>query len=175
MRVELLTKNVQITEGIEDNIKSSLSKLDKYFKGEELVAKVTIKTYSIGQKIEIELPIDESHVLRQETVERDLYQAIDLATDKLEKQIKKVKNRAQDHVNERKEFLDYFAEFEVKQEEVSKITKRKELDLQPMSEEEAILQFEIIGHDFFVFLDGRTDETKLLYQRKDGEYGVITL
>ncbi len=174
MKVELQTKNVQITEGIESNIKGALSGLDKYFKDEELTAKVIIKTYSIGQKIEIELPIDSKHVLRQETVERDLYQAISVATDKLEKQIRKVKNRAADHKNERQELLEYFAEFE-SPEEVSKITKRKHLDLQPMSEEEAILQFEIIGHDFFVFLDGKTEETKLLYQRKDGEYGIITL
>lgn len=173
MKIELQTKNVEITEGIEESVKASLSGLDKYFKGEDLVAKVTIKTYSIGQKIEIELPIDSKHVLRQETVERDLYQAISVATDKLEKQIRKVKNRAADHNNDRQDFLDYFAEFET-QEDVTKITKRKELDLQPMSEEEAVLQFEIIGHDFFVFLDGRSEETKLLYKRKDGEYGIIT-
>lgn len=173
MKIDLQTKNVEITEGIEDNIINALSGLDKYFKEEELVAKVTIKTYSIGQKIEIELPIDSKHILRQETVERDLYQAINVATDKLEKQIRKVKNRAADHNNDRQDFLDYFTEFE-SQEEVSKVTKRKELDLQPMSEDEAVLQFEIIGHDFFVFLDGRTDETKLLYKRKDGEYGIIT-
>ncbi len=173
MRVELLTKNVEITEGIEENVKSALSGLDKYFKEEELTAKVTIKTYSVGQKIEIELPIDGKHVLRQETVERDLYQAIDVATDKLEKQIRKVKNRAADHENERQVLFDYFAEFETS-EDVSKITKRKELELLPMSEEEAVLQFEIIGHDFFLFLDGNTNDTKLLYKRKDGEYGIIT-
>ncbi len=173
MRVELLTKNVEITEGIEESVKSALSGLDKYFKDGELTAKVTIKTYSVGQKIEIELPIDGKHVLRQETVERDLYQAIDVATDKLEKQIRKVKNRAADHENERQVLFDYFAEFETS-EEVSSITKRKELELLPMSEEEAVLQFEIIGHDFFLFLDGNTNDTKLLYKRKDGEYGIIT-
>ncbi len=173
MRVELLTKNVEITEGIEESVKTALSGLDKYFKEGELTAKVTIKTYSVGQKIEIELPIDKKHVLRQETVERDLYQAINVATDKLEKQIRKVKNRAADHENERQVLLDYFADFE-SSEDVSKITKRKELELQPMSEEEAVLQFEIIGHDFFVFLDGVTSDKKLLYKRKDGEYGIIT-
>ncbi len=172
MKVELHTKNVQITEGIEENIKSSLSHLDKYFKDEELTAKVTIKTYSVGQKIEIELPIDKKHVLRQETIERDLYQAINIATDKLEKQIRKVKNRAADHENEKKVLLDFFTEFETV-EEASSITKRKHVELSPMSEEEAVLQFEIIGHDFFVFLDGSTSETKLLYKRKDGEYGII--
>lgn len=173
MRVELFTKNVEITEGIEENVKAALSGLDKYFKGEELTAKVTIKTYSVGQKVEIELPIDPKHVLRQETVERDLYQAISVAADKLEKQIRKVKNRAADHEDERQVLLDYFAEFE-SNEEVTKITRRKELELLPMSEEEAVLQFEIIGHDFFLFLDGRTNDTKLLYKRKDGEYGIIT-
>lgn len=173
MRVELFTKNVEITEGIEESVKTALSGLDKYFKEEELTAKVTIKTYSVGQKIEVELPIDNKHVLRQETVERDLYQAISVATDKLEKQIRKVKNRAADHENERQVLLDYFSEFE-SSEEISKITKRKELELLPMSEEEAVLQFEIIGHDFFVFLDGHTNDTKLLYKRKDGEYGIIT-
>ncbi len=90
MRVELLTKNVEITEGIEESVKAALAGLDKYFKDEELTAKVTIKTYTVGQKIEIELPIDQKHILRQETVERDLYQAINVATDKLEKQIRKV-------------------------------------------------------------------------------------
>lgn len=173
MKVELLTKNVEITEGIKESVISSLSGLDKYFKEEELTAKVTIKTYTVGQKIEIELPIDKTHVLRQETVERDLYQAINVATTKLEKQIRKVKNRAADHENERQVLLDYFADFE-SNEEVSKIAKRKQLELLPMSEEEAVLQFEIIGHDFFLFIDGRTDESKLLYKRKDGEYGIIT-
>lgn len=173
MKFEIYAKNIEITEGIKQNLESSLSKLDKYFKGDELKAIVRVSTYAGGQKIEIKLPIDNKHTLRQETVEKDLYHAINIAVEKLETQIKKVKNRAADHINERQMLLDYFAEFDA-DEKVSSIIKRKHLELYPMSEEEAILQFEIIGHDFFIFLDGHTNETKLLYKRKDGEYGVIT-
>ncbi len=172
MKIELLTKNVEITPGIRESVESSLASLDKYFKEIEPVVKVTIKTYSIGQKIEIELHIDEKHILRQEVVERDLYDAINIATNKLEKQIKKVKNRALDYPNEREILLNYFSEFDSSTNQ-SKISKRKKVELSPMSEEEAILQFEIIGHDFFVFLDGQTNESKMLYKRKDGEYGII--
>lgn len=173
MKVNIIGKKIEITEGIRENIIASLSKLDKYFKNEEKTADVVIKTYAIGQKIEITLPLDKHHTLRQEVVERDLYQAINEATDKIEKQIRKVKDRASDRREEKVDFLSILSEFEKAKEAPVQITRRKSLELKPMSEEEAILQFELVGHDFYLFEDASSEETKVLYKRKEGSYGVI--
>ncbi len=173
MRVLITGKNLEITEGINEAVHRSLGKLDKFFKAKEITANVNVKTYAHEQKIEITLRIDEAHVLRQEVVERDLYLALDEAVDKLEVQIKKVKDRANKHHNDKQELLDFFSDLEDQKEKEKRIVRRKKLELKPMSEEEAILQFELVGHDFYLYFDADLETYKVIYKRTDKEYGIL--
>lgn len=173
MKYKIVGKNIEVTEAIENAIVSEMESIDKYFKNKELEADVVVRTYPVGQKIEISISMDKDHVLRQEEVADDLYDAIRTATKKMERQVRKFKDRITDN-SKKESILSLFSDGkeDVKR---SKITKRKEFEDKLMTEEEAILQFELVGHDFYVFTDADTELTKVLYKRKDNEYGVIEL
>ncbi len=174
MEVKIIGKNIEVTDAIQSAIEEQLGALDKYFANKELKANVVVRTYNVGQKVEITIQMDKDHTLRQEEVREDLYDAINAAVKKMERQVRKFKNRLVDFKH-KKNVMDMFAEQDI-QEDVAKVTKRKLLDDNKlMTEDEAILQFEIIGHDFFIFEDANTEITKVLYKRKDQEYGIIEL
>ncbi len=174
MQVVIQGKNIEVTEGIRDNIIESLHVLDKYFKSDEIEVKVVVKTYSGKQKIEITIPVDKKNIIRQEATAFDLYEAINIATKKLEAQIRKTKDIATNHINERKELLEFLESIEHKEEQ-SSVVKTKDIEILPMDVQEAMLQIELIGHDFYVFIDGETEETKIIYKRKAGEFGILVL
>ncbi len=176
MRYEIVGKNIEVTEGIRDAVRSSLDELVKYFAEKDIVAKVLVRTYSVGQKVEVTLVIDSGHSIRQEVTHDDLYAAIDLVGKKLEKQIRRMKERISTSKRQSKSVSEVFAPaFEKEEEILRQVTRRKSLSNKPMTEEEAILQFELSGHDFFVFEDFEVEIIKVLYKRKDGEYGIIEL
>ncbi|MFV0289246.1 MAG: ribosome hibernation-promoting factor, HPF/YfiA family [Mycoplasmatales bacterium] len=174
MKVRIIGKNIEVTEAIKNAVEEQLQILDKYFVDKELQADVVVRTYKVGQKIEITVNMDKDHTLRQEEVQDDLYDAITLAVKKMERQVRKFKNRLVEF-NNKKEIIGMFLEQDIV-EDIPKITKRKQLDDNKlMTEAEAILQFELVGHDFFIFEDANTEITKVLYKRKDQEYGIIEL
>lgn len=174
MKYEIIGKNIEVTDAIENAVKDSLNDLEKYFAGKEVIAKVVVRTYNVGQKVEVTFVVDQNVIARQENVHDNLYAAIDMVGKKLEKQIRKIKDRMDSSVKRRESVSTIFAVDKFEKLDARKITRRKTLENKPMDEEEAILQFEIIGHDFFVFED--LDEvTKILYKRRDGEYGIIEL
>ena len=176
MKVEIIGKNIEVTEGITVAINESLHPVEKYFVNKDLKAKVIVRTYPIGQKVEMSLTIDPSHTIRQEVTHEDLYAAIDLAGKKLESQIRRFKDRIATNKKKSEHLNAFFNVNEFESEKITKkITRRKTLDNKPMTEEEALLQFELTSHDFFVFDDYEQDMIKILYKRKDGEYGVIEL
>lgn len=176
MKVETIGKNIEVTQGIREAVQTSIERVEKYFKDKEIEAKVLVRTYPIGTKVEATVIVDKTHIIRQEESHDDLYAAIDLVGKKLDKQIRKIKERmardAKRQASASKIFADYDHE---KSEKINEITRRKVLENKPMTEEEAILQFELVGHDFFVFDDYEVELTKILYKRKDGEYGIIEL
>lgn len=166
---------MEVTDAIRSYIQTKLSKLDKYFENpDEITANVLVKTHGIDQIVEVTIPIKKA-ILRSEENHKDLYAAIDKVTDKLERQIRKNKTRM-NHKNN-KDHMDVFVDFEVNEEEHAdgKVVKRKEVDTKPMSEEEAILQMNLIGHEFFIFNNSETGNSSVLYKRKDGNYGIIEM
>lgn len=174
MKYEIVGKNIEVTGAIDAAIRDSLDNLEVYFQDKEIIAKVLVRTYNVGQKVEVTLLVDQSVVSRQEVLHDNLYAAIDMVGKKLEKQIRKIKDRMETSVKRRSSVAEIFMVEKMKKEETRRVSRRKTLENKPMDEEEAILQFEISGHDFFVFED--LDEvTKILYKRKDGEYGIIEL
>jgi putative sigma-54 modulation protein len=173
MRYNIRGERVEITDAIETYIKDKIGKLDKYFENpEDISANVVIKVRGKEQKMEITVPAMH-YTLRSEESHDDLYAAIDLTVDKLERQIRKNKTKINSKIkknmiqNFEMDLVDNFEEDE------SEVLKRKRVDMKPMSEEEAILQMNMLGHSFFVFKNTDTESICVLYIRKDGNYGII--
>ena len=163
---------IKVTNSIKEYIESKLERLNKYFdKPNTLKANILIKVKDENQIIEVTIPIGKL-TLRAEEKSKDLYAAIDLVADKLERQIRKNKTRIKDRYK-REEHVDFVFNFDEKEESNDKIIKRKEIEIKPMSEDEAILQMELLDHDFFVFKNADKDCISVLYKRKDGNYGII--
>lgn len=173
MKITLRGKNIEITEAIEEKVGEKLSKLDKYFiVSENVEAKVLVRTYPYGQKIEVTIPT-EYVLLRAEVVDQDLYNAIDLVIDKLEGQIRKYKTRLNRKSKNNKLAFNLASIEPLDDEEEDVLVKTKTITPKPMDMEEAIMQMELIGHSFFVYRDTETDAISIVYRRNDGDYGLI--
>ena len=160
------------TEAINDYITQKLSKLDKYFSNAEEIS-ANVLTKSDGRLMRIEVTIPTPHfTLRNEVSNEDLYAAIDLVTDKLERQIRKNKDRINKKIDK-----TYIQDFELYLEDEyetdNTIVKHKNVELKPIDEEEAMIQMNMLGHSFFVYKDVNTNSINVIYKRKDGNYGVI--
>lgn len=173
MKVSIRGKNIQLTEGIETKVTKKLAMLDKYFiVSDEVEAKVLIRVYPLGQKIEVTIPT-EYVLLRAEVVDEDLYNAIDLVVDKLEGQIRKYKTRLSRKSKDHKLAFNVATLEPLEEEEEDVIVKTKTIHPKPMDLEEAIMQMELIGHTFFVYKDTETNLISVVYKRLDGDYGLI--
>ena len=178
IRFEIHGDNLTITDAIRNYIEDKIGKLERYFNNvPNAVAHVKVKTYSnSATKIEVTIPLKDV-TLRAEERHDDLYAGIDLITGKLERQVRKYKTRVNRKHRDR-------GDQEVSPEEVSgaeepvsdsdiEIIRSKQFSLKPMDSEEAVLQMNLLGHDFFIFTDRETDGTSIVYRRKDGKYGLI--
>ena len=173
MKCVIRGEKLTATKAIRDYINNKLSRLDKYFKTDNISATVLIKLKGKKQAVEVTIPYDK-YMLRSEEVNDDLYAAIDLVIDKLERQIRKNKTKLKKQNMVNVEYFNFDYETS-KEEEVDdiKITKRKVIEMKPMDEEEAILQLDLLGHDFFIYKDVHSNNINVVYKRKDGNYGVI--
>lgn len=175
MKFNIRGNKVEVTDAIKSYIETKIGKLDKYFENpEEVTANVVVRVRGTEQIVEVTIPAKKM-ILRGEENHKDLYAAIDLVTDKLERQIRKNKTRMY-HKNNKANMIDFIIDFEIENDEnieEETIVKRKQIEMKPMSEEEAILQMELLGHQFFIFNEVNTGATCVLYKRKDGNYGII--
>ena len=173
MKCKIRGEKIKVTSAIQEYVETKLSKLDKYIKDENVVASVLIKVKGKDQAIEVTIPYDK-YTLRSEERRDDLYAAIDLVSDKLERQIRKNKTRLNRNVKDTaREFnFDYVLE-DTEEESKEKIVKRKNIEMKPMDEEEAMLELELLGHGFFVYKDMHSGSVNVIYKRKDGNYGII--
>lgn len=178
---EIRGENITVTDAIRSHIESRVAKLERYFNDvPDTHAHVNIKTYNNkSAKVEITIPMKRL-TLRAEEKHDDLYAAVDLIIDKLERQIRKHKTKINRKFREKNEDIYYFGPPEVNGEtnkeddnDSMEIVRQKKLNLKPMDSEEAILQMNMLGHDFFVFNDRYTDGTSIVYRRNDGKYGLI--
>ena len=174
MKVSIRGKNITVTKGIQDKVEKQLSKLDKYFiMSDNIEAKVLVRTYTFGQKIEVTIPT-EYVLLRAEVVSDDLYNAVDLVIDKLEGQIRKYKTRlSRKSKNNNLAFNIQTLGDIAGDDEEDVIVKTKSINPKPMDMEEAIMQMELIGHSFFVYLDTESNAVSVIYKRNDGGYGLL--
>ena len=173
MKYNIRGEKVEVTDAIKTYIEEKIGKLDKYFENSDgITAKVVIKVRGKEQKIEITVPAMH-YTLRSEEAHSDLYAAIDLTVDKLERQIRKNKTKINSKIKK-----DVIQNFEMDledrfEEDELKVLKRKQIEMKPMDEEEAMMQMELLGHSFFVFKNTDTNSVCVLYHRKDGNYGII--
>lgn len=173
MNISIRGSKVTITDAMKEYAEEKLNKLNKYIDSpEEVSANVIVKIPNRLHKVEITIPL-KTIILRAEEEQEDFYAAIDVIVDKLERQIRKNKTRLETKkMKEAKEFaFDYIEE--IPEDKENKVVKRKKIEVKPMDEEEAILQMELLGHQFYLYKDVATNQPALVYKRKDGDYGII--
>ncbi len=176
MEIQIRGDKITVTKAIKDYVTEKLGRLDKYFDSSKKVkAQVIIRVKNKEEKVEVTVPTNK-FTLRAEEVQNDLYAAIDLVVDKLERQIRKNKTKL-DTKYKNLIKLDINTDFETQddEEEVTNIVKRKTIDTKPMDEEEAILQMNLLNHDFFVFKNVDEECVSVMYKRKDGNFGIINV
>lgn len=175
MNISIRGDKLEITEAMKTYAKEKLQKLEKYLENPEKIdANIFVKVRKNTHKVEVTIPL-KNFILRAEEEQNDFYAAIDVVIDKLERQIRKNKTRiGSKKIREAKEFVEEYIE-EIEEEEVQSIAKRKTISVKPMDEEEAILQMELLGHQFYLFKSIHTDQPTLVYKRKDGDYGIIEI
>ena len=174
MKFNIRGQKLEVTDAIRSYIEGKIGRLEKYFENPaDITANVLIKVRGKDQVVEVTIPAPKL-ILRGEESNKDLYASIDLVSDKLERQIRKNKTRMNSK-NNKKNVTDFIAEFSVDELELDKnvIAKRKHIEMKPMNEEEAILQMELLSHEFFVYKDSENNNVCILYKRKDGDYGII--
>jgi len=173
MRIIITGRNIELTPAIKEAVEDKLEKLEKYFKPDTDV-NVTLSVEKDRQKVEVTIPT-KGHTIRTEQVSNDLYVSIDLAEEAIEKQLLKyrtkiISKKMNAAVNFKAEYLE---EKEEDDEEEIKIVRSKRYDLKPMYPEDACIQMELLGHDFFVFVNAETDDVNVVYKRKGNTYGII--
>ena len=175
MKYQIIGKNIEVTEGIKEALLKKMSRMDKYFViDDDVTCRAVVRTYKTGQKVEITI-FTKMMDFRAEVVDDDLYAAFDLAIDKLEGQMRKLKTRLdrrnRDGLGKSIAFENFDAEQE--EEENEEIIRTKSYMLTPMSVDEAITRMEALGHDFFMYLDDEDQMISVLYRRADGGFGII--
>ncbi|GAA0285488.1 putative sigma-54 modulation protein [Gracilibacillus halotolerans] len=181
MKYNIRGENVEVTGAIREYVERKISKLERYFTTPPTSdVHVNLSVYNEEQRIEVTIPMT-NLLLRAEEQHTDLYAAIDLVVDKLERQIRKYKTKVNRKNRQQGAPKHVFAEME-KQQAVAveendldefEIVRTKRFNLKPMDSEEAILQMDMLGHQFFVFEDAESGRTNIVYKRRDGKYGLI--
>lgn len=171
MKVTITGKNITLTDALKNAIESKFSKFEKYFK-HEIEMNVTLEVIKNRQIMESMMTVGGINI-RAEDVSDDMYASLDGVVDKLSAQITKYKTKLEkkNKFNETIRF-EQIPDYEEENEEIE-IVKTKRFPIKPMSAEEAVLQMELLGHNFFVFTNANTDEFSVVYKRKRGQYGLI--
>lgn len=170
MKVTLITKNIELTPALKDMVEKKVSKLDKYFEG-NVEAKATLTVQKNRHKVEVVIPFN-GVLLRAEEITDDMYKSIDRVEEKLERQIRKQKTKLSKRINNQLKFSE-IATDNFDEDYEGELVKTKKFTVKPMNVDEAILQMELIGHNFFVYKDADTNNVSVLYKRKDGNYGLL--
>ena len=172
MKITITGRNIELTQGIKDAVEEKLGKLEKYFKPETDVL-VTLGVEKDRHKIEVTIPT-KGHTIRAEEVSNDLYVSIDMVEETIEKQLLKYRNKiVSKKLNAAANFKAEYLEEPEEDDDDVKIVRTKKYDLKPMYPEDACIQMELLGHDFFVFVNAETDAVNVVYKRKGDTYGII--
>lgn len=166
-------KNIEVTPGLKDSVTSKLGKLERYFTPDTEII-VTLSVEKDRQKIEVTIPV-KGDIIRSEQTSTDMYVSIDLVEEVIERQLRKYKNKLIARHQEGGTFKQEFFEEEpaIDSNDEIQIVRTKKFGIKPMFPEDACVQMELLGHDFFVFSNAETEEVNVVYKRKNGTFGLI--
>ena len=171
MKFIIVGKNIEVTPGLRSAVEDKIGKLEKYFTPETEVH-VTLSVEKERQNIEVTIPVKGS-IIRSEQVSSDMYVSIDLVEEIIERQLKKYKRKLVDQQQAASFFKQEFIEKDYMDEDEIKIIRTKKFDIKPMYPEDACIQMELLGHNFYVFVNAETEQVNVAYKRKGGTYGLI--
>ncbi len=164
-------KNIEVTSGLRTAVQDKLGKLERYFTPETEI-QVTLSVEKDRQKIEVTIPV-KGNIIRSEQVSSDMYVSIDLVEEIIERQLRKYKTKLINKQQGNSNFQKTFVEDEELEEESVEIIRTKRFGIKPMYPEDACVQMELLGHNFYVFRNAETDEVNVVYKRKGNTYGLI--
>ena len=171
MRFTISGKNIDVTEGLKAAVTDKLGKLEKYFTPDTEII-VTLSVEKERQKIEVTIPV-KGNMIRSEQVSNNMYVSIDLVEEVIERQLKKYKKKLIDKKQSAVSFNKEFIEKDYDTDDHIEIIRRKSFGMKPMYPEDACVQMELLGHNFFVFRNAESDEVCVVYKRKGNTYGLI--
>ena len=171
MKFIIIGRNIDITEGLKSAVQEKLGKLERYFTPETEI-RVTLSVEKDRQKIEVTIPV-KGNIIRSEQVSSDMYVSIDLVEEVIERQLRKYKTKIVNQPQAGGNFQKEFVEDEFLEDEEVNIIRTKKFGIKPMYPEDACVQMELLGHNFYVFRNAETDEVNVVYKRKGNTYGLI--
>ena len=171
MKFVIIGKNTTVTPGLKAAVEDKIGKLSKYF-DEDTTAHVTLSVVREEQKVEVTIPV-KGTIIRSEQASSDMYVSIDLVEEIIERQLKKYKNKLIEKQQNKDYFRQEFIEKDFVDEEEIQIVRSKKFDIKPMYAEDACIQMELTGHNFFVFVNAETGQVNVVYKRKGNTYGLI--
>ena len=171
MRITITGRNIDLTDGLKGAVEDKLGKLEKYFTPDTDIF-VTLSVEKERQKIEVTIPV-KGNIIRSEQVSNDMYVSIDLVEEVIERQLKKYKKKIISKNQSAASFKKEFIEKETNADDEIRIIRTKKFDVKPMYPEDACVQMELLGHDFFVFCNAETEKVNVVYKRKGSTYGLI--
>ncbi|MBQ8506434.1 MAG: ribosome-associated translation inhibitor RaiA [Clostridia bacterium] len=170
MKFVYTSKDMAVSDSLKTRVEKKLGKLERYFR-EEPEATVRFKVQKGARNI-VEITVNAAGtILRAEESSNDMYLSIDHAVDKLESQIRRHRTKLEKRI--RTAELEPVVEAPVYEEQTYDIVRRKKFAIKPMSIEDAITQMELLGHDFFLFMNEEDENMNVLYRRNDGSYGLL--
>lgn len=171
MKFIITGRNIDVTPGLRSAVEDKIGKLEKYFTPETEVH-VTLSVEKDRQKIEVTIPV-RGTVIRSEQISSDMYVSIDLVEEIIERQLKKYKNKLIERQQGSHYLKPEFIEKDYAEDDEVTIVRTKKFDIKPMYAEDACIQMELTGHNFFVFCNAETDQVNVVYKRKGNTYGLI--
>lgn len=175
MKFNIAARNITLTDRLKRTVEEKLSKLQRYFNDDALV-NVTMTAEKDREKIEVTIPM-KGHIIRTEQESNDIYASIDMAEEVIERQIRKYRTKLEKQYNNREKGSTYAPAFiesdEPEEIEEIRIIKSKKFGIKPMYPEDACVQMDLLGHNFYMFMNADTDEVNVVYKRKDGAFGLI--
>ena len=171
MKFIISGKNLAVSEGLRTAVEDKLGKLERYFTPDTEIV-VTLSVEKERQKIEVTIPV-KGNIIRSEQVSNDMYVSIDLVEEVIERQLRKYKNKIVDKHQAGGTFQTEYLEKEYEEDEEVKIIRTKKFDIKPQYPEDACVQMELLGHNFYVFVNAETDQVNVVYKRKGNTYGLI--
>ena len=171
MKFTIVGKNIDVTPGLKAAVEEKIGKLEKYFTP-DTNANVTLNVDKERHKIEVTIPV-KGKIIRAEQVSNDMYVSIDLVEEVIERQLRKYKNKIIDKKQSAENFQKAYVDNDYLENEEIRIVRTKKFDIKPMYPEDACVQMELLGHNFFVFMNADTDQVNVVYKRKGNTYGLI--